>query len=408
MKRVWRLGLVGVGTCLLACGHTARSVGRVDDEGGTGGAAPQGGTHNDLHGGGDPAGGTKNSGGTSAGGALGYGGVNFGDPNGGFGNQSGDTFMVPEPDCGGCELVTPAPASVRGFAADAKNVYWIEHGTNNAVDEYNGDGRLVARNLDSGKISALEQDLPSPAYVGVSPNFAYIFLDNAGSPTLRRYPLAGGAVEEVAHYASPTFPPDQQAFATGADVSYFQVGNEVHGISEAPGATETLFVSSVDPLLGIAADENVLYFRTAGALYSVASALATPQLESALPLGTFMEMGYPQLTWLRLADGYFYATEAANGAAYVTRHAVGATSWKRLAKIDAVLAGPEVVGTHFFLKASTGNFQVTFTQTELDNPVPVELATFLEGNAHFIPTWCATRTGVYWATPKNVYFTPAK
>jgi hypothetical protein len=46
-------------------------------------------------------------------------------------------------------------ADVLNFAANDKAVYWIELGTYNEFEEYNGDGRLVARDLDSGEVTTL-------------------------------------------------------------------------------------------------------------------------------------------------------------------------------------------------------------------------------------------------------------
>jgi hypothetical protein len=371
MQKFGRLGLGGVVVWLVACGGTTVGVvGKVD--GGSGGRASSG-----------------------------------ADPGGRAGSGS-DAERGGGGSAGASSELVKADVDVRNFATNGKAVYWIESGTYNEFQEYNGDGSVVARDLDSGEVTTLVRGLYRPDYLGVSAHYAYVFLNNHDDPVLRRYPLDSvdaTAVEDVASYptsqSSPNegaaFPKEQAAFATTQDFSYFQLGNELHRIAETPGAEATLVFKQEDndPMRGIAADDSRAYFRTDQTLYAVDAPGTAPTRLAELP----------NLSWFRLVDGYFYGLEQG----YATRLPAEGGSWKRFAELSA--GNLEVLGGYYYWtdRSNVGHkgASVPLRRGALNAPAgDTEIGVFPYRDIWQKWTWCLTRTGVYWATDA-VYFLPS-
>lgn len=378
MRQLGRLGLGGVAACLIGCGGT--TVGVVGHVG-------------------DPQGGSAGSGGS-----------------GGYLNQAGGGSTVASAmSCPSCELVTTT-SDVRGFAANDKTVYWIEYGTRDELDDYNDDGSLVARDLDSGKVTTVVRELYGPEALGISANYAYVFLNNQGHPLLRRYPLdSAAAPEDLASYpVLQRFPQERAAFAATRDFSYFQINDQLHRVAETPGAkAELVFELFDESMLGIAADESHGYFRTIQALYSLDAPGGEPTRLAELPFSESLGKFNQGLYWLRLVDGYFYGFDG-----YATRFPVAGGPWKRFADLEHGW-NLQVLGDYYY---GTDDSHVTYNDDgwvvpeksavvinrgPLNAPadrIDVALFPYVD-RAQWI--WCPTRTGVYFATATAVYFAPS-
>jgi hypothetical protein len=259
--------------------------------------------------------------------------------------------------------------------------------------------------------------LPAPVALGVSPLYAYVFLENHGSPVIRRYPLDHTDPEAVAAYpASQQFVSEQPAFAATDKYVYLQLGNELHRIPEQKGATEELVATFTEPMLGIAADETYGYFRTLAGVYRVDGPGATPLLLAQLPVAhpvdgaTGMPYDDPLVTSLRLSGDRFYGVELGGDKNYLGSLPKAGGSWKRVARVD---------GLYDALALNDGFFGTAYGQVQYDLSIvhgsfamPTEhatLATFPRGGTclgrpPFEPPWVATAEGAYWATQTNVYF----
>lgn len=389
MKKVGRLGWGVVAVLMAACG--GKEIYPVGKVGGAGGEAGSGEDSGGKGGTGEDPGG---KGGT---------GLPYepcpGDlpclPGGGSAGVSGE-------GCPGCELVAPA-AEVLNFAVNDNAVYWIDHGTNNEFDEYNYNGTLMARDLDSGEVSTLVSGLDNPEYLGVSARYAYLYFKNQGQPLLRRYPLDAGngaAFEDVAFYPpSQVFEPEHPSFAAAEDFSYFRIDQELHRIAETPGAEEALVFASDEAILGVAADDTRGYFCSATTLYAVDAPGAAPSHLADMP--DLLVEG-SQVFWLRLVDGYFYATDGR----FFTRMPAAGGVWKRFAESGA--GGPQVLGDYLFMLRFNGiprtsEDHASFMRAPLSATTDRFVLTVLDtGNVGSYP-WIVGRTGVYWATETGVY-----
>ena len=367
MQKFGRLGLGGVAVLLAACGGKGvSSVGHV--HGGAGGATA---------------------------GAAGSGGSDVGRAGGG--SPGGDAE-----GCLGCELVVAA-ANVLQFAANARAVYWIQRGTNNEFEEYNGDGALMARDLDSGQVSTLASGLLRPDYFGVSARYAYVFVSNDGNPVLRRYPLdsvGATAGEDVApYYSSSDFPLERPAFAATQDFSYFRIRKQLHRIADAPDAKETLVEFDGQRDIGsIVADDKRLHFW--GDLFG-ASGLYTVNGPGVAPTRL------SDLSWdyLSVVDGYFYASENP----YFSRLPATGGTWKRFADVDNAFAhtGLQVLGDYFYTVEERNDVNRAVIQRGALSAPKDRTDVVSYPHVTGPVSWLVTRTGVYWATDSGVYFKPS-
>lgn len=359
MQKIGRLGLGGVAVLLAACG--GKGVGSVGN----------------VHGG-EEAGGTAGSSGSGV------------DLPGGGGS------------CEGCERVAPAD-NILNFAANDQAVYWIERGTNNEFQEYNVNGALLARDLDSGKVSTLAGGLDRPAYLGVSARYAYVFLNEKDVPLmLRRYPLDSvdaTAGEEVASYTGgQTFSTGVAAFAATQDFSYFILGKRLHRIAETPGAEEELVLPDAE-IEEIITDGTRVYFGSDSlglpGLYTIDALGAAPTYVTDTPPGG---LAYPSVV-----DGHFYGVEEAR---YATRLLAVGGEWKRFA--DKSYGGLQVLGDYFYvIEERNEEDRAVITRGALSAPADrTELASYEHHSGPL--NWLATRTGVYWATDAAVQFVPSR
>lgn len=353
MKKIGRLGLGGVAVLLAACG--GKGVGSVGN----------------VHGG---------AGGEEAGGTA------------GSGAKQG--------------LVAPA-VNVYQLAANDKAVYWIERGTNNEFAEYNINGALMARDLDSGEVTTLASGLFRPDYLGVSASWAYVYVNGDGDSMLRRFPLDSvdaTAVEDVAPYSGSNFSQEQAAFAASRDFSYFKLGHQLHRIAETAGAQEELVMSD-DEMGGITADDRRVYF---GTLYEGSPGVFSLDAPGAVPtrLGDTPVDG---VAYLSIVDDYLYARDGF----FFSRIPAAGGAWKRFANSASKAApsggqGLSVLGGDFYtLEERSGEDRAVITRSALSAPTDrTDLAAYEHHSGQV--TWVATRTGVYWATATGVYFAPAR
>ena len=410
MQAIGRLGLGGLVIVLAACGATrVHPLGDVNDGGresaGSGGSGGSGAS----------AGGGL--GGMSGGvGGIALGGSEYGGPAGTGSGVSG-CGSPPEPSCAECQHLAEAN-DVRGFAATAASVYWIEHGTQNDLDELNDDGRVMAVTLGSHKGVALVTALPAPVGLGISALYAYVFLENHGAPVLRRYPLDRGEPEDVAAYPkSQQFVSEQPAFAATDKYAYFQLGNELHRIPEQKGSKEELVATFTEPMLGIAGDETYGYFRTLAGVYRVDAPGATPFLIAELPVAhavdgaTGMPYDDPLVTSLRLSGDRFYGVELGGDKNYLGGLPKVGGSWKRVARLDGLYDAQALNDGFFGTAYGIAEYDLSIVHGSFAAPTEhSNLATFprggvCNGRPPFQPPWVPTTEGVYWATQTNVYFT---
>jgi hypothetical protein len=131
-------------------------------------------------------------------------------------------------------------SGVCGMAANDSNLYWVEYGTRDDGGTYLNDGALMAYSLDKGVISKVAGGLAGPTTVGLTDDFAYVFLDGAlplGAlihAQILRIPLSGGEPQVVQEGVPLSY------FTASADQAFWSNNGVVYGVSGAAGSPQLL------------------------------------------------------------------------------------------------------------------------------------------------------------------------
>ncbi len=183
------------------------------------------------------AGSSASSGTTSIAGSVGLGGGSHTSPaggrnsaGGGFGDaghpggagsdagSGGSIYVFPPGDAGaggvandscddenGNGCIIEYGADISALAADESAVYWVTHGTVDALGNYQNDGRLFKR--ESGSTKQLASGLAGPVGLGLTSTHFYVYLDQAwdadGQYALARIPVGGGSAAIIQRGAQP-------------------------------------------------------------------------------------------------------------------------------------------------------------------------------------------------------------
>jgi len=135
-----------------------------------------------------------------------------------------------------------------GIAVDRARVYWATAGSACAT------GRIRAIPKGGGPIVTLADGQTDPHVLVVDDAFAYWY-DGCGSGVVRRVPLAGGAVDQVALSIDPA--EDARVLAADSRNLYFN-GYGVLGVAKQGGAP--FVVDEADYVYGLAADDRGVYW----------------------------------------------------------------------------------------------------------------------------------------------------
>jgi len=94
---------------------------------------------------------------------------------------------------------------ITALAAGETAVYWVTHGTVDALGNYQNDGRLFKR--EAGSTKQLVSGLAGPVGLGLTSTHFYVYLDQAwdadGQYALARVPVAGGSAAIIQRGAQP-------------------------------------------------------------------------------------------------------------------------------------------------------------------------------------------------------------
>lgn len=98
------------------------------------------------------------------------------DGPGGAGGAGDEGVLV----CETCELIAETP-DIRGIWAGADQLYWIEYGSFDELENYLDNGRLMSAPLEGGTPEAVVSDLQGPRQLAMSEDYAYVLVDRSSS-----------------------------------------------------------------------------------------------------------------------------------------------------------------------------------------------------------------------------------
>ncbi len=379
---------------------------------------------------------------TSMGGVGGTSGGSGGGGNGGF-------FSMP-----------PTPAEntgfrVRSLTADDSRLYWVDHGTFDANNQYNQDGVLMA--YDGQSARTLVPALAGPYQINVSSTYAFVTTDGGRridqSPPvsgagLFRIPLAGGLTEIVTPSASTA---DEgflgfSSFVSVGDRAFIRANSGVYEISSGPGPVASLSQSTSERgVIGLmSADTSAVYYDDtlpiadggddseldvvrapiAGGAPERVSVLVTVPLANPNPdrvmFAAHGDYVYA-LTWNQTLD------ELGNSLT-LDRVPTSGGDWQRMRPLGTGFPVEwHFVGDRFFWASYPTHIQNQQLYTDLshveihaasfssdDPPVLIAVAQQGEGPAHLsadppdeVPFFAVTSTAVYWTTDaRTIYARP--
>ncbi len=404
MKSQSRVLLGGVGIFLFACaGKNLTEVGELNHAGAgggdgaaqagsdDGGTAPGAGTSN----GGTSNGGTSN-GGTSNGGTAGVPDPPY-VPDGGTAGAGGENDGPP--DVGNGTVFQEGLSRVTAVTADATAVYWVEHGTEDSLGNYQNDGRLVARDFDDEGVRVIVDSLPGAVGVALTSEHAYVSVDQLYDSGLRnalvRVPLAGGAPETVLIKSDEYWPYNflcAGCFVHHGDTGYFPLADKLYRITPEASAPE---VFSNIVAYELTAGVDSLYVQSDDGIWVIPYDTGEPGLVTT-------ELRYE----IQVSGDYLYGIEDGTSSLYLSRMPLAGGAWVRLPprRVAAYSWRMQILDGLFFhdIHRESG-WQLK--QGNLSDPEGAGTALDLrEADSHRI--WVGTHHGVFWNDGSRVMHVP--
>jgi hypothetical protein len=387
------LGGVGIFFLLACAGKTFNEVGELN--------AGAGGDDTSTEAGGSGGGATASRAGTGAGPgpSAGTGGV-ANPPNVGETAGAGGATEV-EPDVGTGTVFEEGLSEVTAVTANETTLYWVEHGNEDDLGNYLGDGRLLARDFDSEEARVLASELPGPVGVALSSDHVFVFVDQladmGGDKALLRVPRVGGSPEVIMLGAGPYSGGGggcPGCFVHRGDTGYFPVGDKIYRI--LPEAAEAeVFAEMVGYRL--AATEDKLYVQSDGGVWSI-------DYETALPANITPKEAYDEI---QVSGDFLYALdEHESDQLYLARMPLGGGAWTRLPpkRVAKYAWRLQIVNDLFFHDLHTdAGWQLI--QGSLSAPESAEVALALREQRPR-RVWIGTQAGAFWNDGNRVIHVP--
>lgn len=321
--------------------------------------------------------------------AVGDGGASVGSSTGGEGGEVDEVDDCEKPT--GCVFLETT-SDVTWVTSDHDTLYWTEYGSHDSLGNYEGNGRVRARTLESDAAWTIAEDLPGPTAVGVTTRDVVVFLDRAEhegtSSVIARAPLAGGDVEIVLRDAELWW--SSHSFTNEGDAAYFTQDGVVMKLAHDDAKPQQI------------ASLNVVFLTVAGgSLYAAGDGVYRVPLDGD---------GDPKLVSRQDRHGfsasgdYLYGGEDAADGVYLTQMPLAGGAWKRVApKYRGLYTWLVQIRDDRFaidLHLKDGSWQLW--QGSLGSG-EAELAVHLP-NADPHRSWTLTRLGLFWIDGRSIRF----
>jgi hypothetical protein len=311
--------------------------------------------------------------------------------------------------CANCTTVASGQ-DVRGTDVNDQKVAWSDYGTYDKLGNYQDDGRLLVRDLDTGATNILADSLGGPEAIGVSAKYAYVALDKRDDAKLPggvvRVPLTGGPVQPLQASADTTGP---QLFLTMPDYEYWNSVDGVSRVAQTDGAqVEIFFPSPVGALFAV--DDTRLYFFSEVSAGNLAFGTTSSVWTIPLTGGNATKLtDYPG-GMLKLQGSYLYGIEHVDfgGGTYLTRMPKAGGAWKRVANAHNGIrwASIAVDGDSYLVDEQADTLRWIFRGTLVgpDTTLDFEAAPVVRSTAW--RGWAVSRVGIFFANADGLYVTP--
>lgn len=304
------------------------------------------------------------------------------------GNSAGSPQQHPQNG----EVFHEGLTDVRGIAANATTLYWVEYGSMDSLGNFQNDGRLLARDFDSEDVRVLADDLPGAVNVAVTATHAYVYVDQyfeAGGPrdALVRMTLSGADYALVQLDVTPQNAGDGVCLRCLVSVdgaAYFVDDDSIFRVSDED-PKPALFVERA--ALSMTVDETTLYLAEGTGAWQVpfATGIATklsPQRHDSLQ--TF--------------GAHLYGLEVDEESVFLARIPKGAAGgWERLApRHDARYTWHlQLVDDLFFHDLHLQDERWQVVQGKLDETAGAQVVLELPA-ADPHRAWLGTAAGIFW------------
>jgi hypothetical protein len=185
------------------------------------------------------------------------------EPGGAGGAGEGEGLV-----CESCELMVETP-EIRGIWAGANQLYWIEYGGFDELENYLDNGRLMSMPLEGGTSEAVVSDLQGPRQLAMTEDYAYVVVDRSSSVggalqlvqialDTGQETLLGGITPGVYHYGRDW---GRRFFAAGGGYAFwFDDGTVFRLVEDGVGQAEP--VLATEDVIRLLADASHLYVQS--------------------------------------------------------------------------------------------------------------------------------------------------
>lgn len=300
-----------------------------------------------------------------------------------------------KPVCVGCTTVAEDQGTIDDLEVNDEKVFWIDGGSYDKRNNYNNNGRLVARALAGGELKVLSHTLPGPYRLDLSPDYAYMAvqeLPGVNSAGVVRLPLAGGELETVAAFPFSQAP----TITTSAGFGYYWAGDKGYRIADSEGAAPELLNDGFAVSAGLLADSEHVYLFADSSVYVMPAAGGSP---------TLFQMADGKLFPLSVDDQYVYALEQSgypshDPSCYLARIRKSDAQLKRLAEVDNAFDF-DLRGDSFFVTVTGG---IGIYQGSFAAPDELKLLAGLEADSY--SHFAASSVGLFFAANGTVRLAP--
>ena len=283
---------------------------------------------------------------------------------------------------------------ISALATDGTSIYWVTHGTFDALGNYKNDGRLFKRDFGAATATQLATGLAGPVGIGLTTTHFYVYLDQAwdadGQYALARIPVAGGSaaiVQRGARLVNARGDACPNCFAHSGSIAVFPFLDGVYEMDSAdtaPTELATIYAYSLTTagqfvyVEGGAGNTDQIW-RT-----PLSAAGSQPERVAATPSSVIQAV----------AD-HLYGVQSGE-ATYLAGMPVTGSMWTHLSKIQpGAVYQLDVADTHYFYDLEAYDQPYRIYEGRIETPSGGNLALSVPRKAN-VKAWVGSSAGLYW------------
>jgi len=308
------------------------------------------------------------------------------------GAAGADNDPKPTIECPSCSVVAD-DQDVHAVFVAGDQVYWLDYGKYDQLDNYSYNGRLLARAVSGGAERLIADALPGPIQLSINGNYAYVLVEQRAEPNFEhgilRIALSGGKPEEISRSSVRDFA-YFPTFSAAPSYEYWQLTTGIWRTANTDNGPVEL-VSTMRNTSQIVSDDTTLFFKDSKGVWSMPLIAADP-----------VQIADSNSTGLAASGSYLYSVDGGTKSSLLRVPKTGG-SWTRVARFDRAFNDLAVYGDHLILFGdSASGTGVDLYQARLSAPAKTSwLLTDIWSNA-----WALSDSGVFYGDHHGLHFAP--